>query len=367
MGCLWHLLTRVIFDGTYRIAQTVVHIGVLGPSRSHAPVQASPLLVQTQFKTTASGVTRIFIEAVTHFGGVGHDGVFAAELVKRRVDTDARCQQSPPAELDVVVSGRIQFRDGRAAIKLTHLRRCEAHAQVAVKAAAGTERIGGAQLRAEFAEMSNFVGRTKVSPRRQVVLEVVTNAVIAPTCNHPNFVTGAEFQLRKCRIVGNAHAIVANAIGVVDAVQAVTDVAASGHIAHDGQVVRDKVVLTSVDVNTRHQPGTQCVQRLGVFDVHPQRLNVVVVDRAPASGPLASGDRVIGQLAMVVVARKESDRRQTTTAGFTFPGHMGARGFVFAPCEGVDALAGVRAKVIFKQTARCVGVQVRVHQGSPHP
>ena len=94
---------------------------------------------------------------------------------------------------------------------------------------------------------------------------------------------------------------------------------------------------------------------------------MVVVDRASATGTLASGDGVVGQLTVVVVAGKQRHRGQATFCRFTLPSQVGAGGFVFAPSKGVDAFARVAAVVVFKQAAGCVRVQIRVHQRGTQP
>ena len=344
---------------------------MFGPGRTDAPVPlpapSTQILVQAQLQAPAARVACVLVEAVANVRGVRHDGVLAAELVQRRVQTDARGQQGAPAHFHVVVSGRIQFGNGGLTVQLADFGRCEAHAQVAVQATAGADRVGSAQLGAEFGKTAHFVGSAEVGTRGQVVFEVVADAVVTSTGHDTNLLGGAEFQLCKSSIVGNTRTVVAHTTGVGNTVQGVAHVTAGGDIAHDGQVVRHVIVLAAVNVNTRDQTGTQPDQFLLVLHVHTQRLHMVVVQGAFAACARAPRDRVIGQLAVVIVAGKQRHRGQAALSGFAFPGQIGAGGFVFAPGEGVDAFARVGTEVVFKQTARRVRVQIRVHQRGAQP
>ena len=94
---------------------------------------------------------------------------------------------------------------------------------------------------------------------------------------------------------------------------------------------------------------------------------MVVVQGAFAACAHTTRDGVVGQLAMVVVSREQRHRGQAALGGLTLPRQISAGGFVFAPGKSVDAFARVGSKVVFKQTARRVRVQVGVHQRSAQP
>ena len=94
---------------------------------------------------------------------------------------------------------------------------------------------------------------------------------------------------------------------------------------------------------------------------------MVVVDGATAGGTRTSADGVGRQLTVVVIARKECHGGHPLARCFSFPSQSGTSSFVFSPSEGVDALAGIGAVVIFEQTAGHVGFQVGMNQRSAQP
>ena len=85
---------------------------------------------------------------------------------------------------------------------------------------------------------------------------------------------------------------------------------------------------------------------------------MVVVQSAFTDCTRASRNGVVGQLAMVIFARKCRQRGNPSFCGFTFPSHIGARRDVFAPSERVQTFAHRVAIVCFKQTAWRFSVQI---------
>ena len=93
-----------------------------------------------------------------------------------------------------------------------------------------------------------------------------------------------------------------------------------------------------------------------MFGIKAQRLDMVVVDGASAHSSSTATDGVSRELPVIVVARKKGEGCHPFGSGLSLPSHIGTRGFVFAPSKGIDALTGVATVVIFKKTARHVGI-----------